>query len=167
MTLYEITGEVLAVLNAIDGAVSRLHGEHPELSKKELISLLQHDFSKKILSYAKVRKNCQAEEKELAEEIKHLQERKKAVSKRIEAVDTSMKECMMAVGKTRVKGALFSVELKELAPKLVIDDESQVPDAYLEPQKPKVDKKGLNKWAKENDVSEFGHFEPNFSLTVQ
>ena len=73
----------------------------------------------------------------------------------------------MAVGKTRVSGALFSVELKELAPSLIIDDESQVPDAYLIPQNPKVDKKGLNKWAKDNDVSEFGHFEPNFSLTIR
>ena len=62
MTLYEITGEMLAVMNTIDGAVSRLHGEHPEMAKEELLQLLLPDFKKKILSYARVSKNKSAEE---------------------------------------------------------------------------------------------------------
>lgn len=167
MTLYEITQEILATQDTIDGAVSRLHGEHPEMAKEELLQLLLPDFKKKILSYARVSKNKSAEEAELAAEIKRLQERKKKVTEQITTINNSILECMLAVNKNSVSDALFSVTVKELQPKLIIDDKKYIPDQFLDPQDPKVNKKELNKWAQTHDVSSFGHFEPNFSLQVK
>lgn len=167
MTLYEITQEILATQDAIDGAVSRLHGEHPEMAKEELLQLLLPDFKKKILSYARVSKNKSAEEAELSAEIKRLQERKKKVTEQITTINNSILECMLAVNKNSVSDALFSVTVKELQPKLIIDDKKYIPDQFLDPQDPKVNKKELNKWAQTHDVSSFGHFEPNFSLQVK
>ena len=68
MTLHEITQEILINQDAIDGAVSRLHGEHPEMAKEDLLRLLLPDFKKKILGYARVAKNLSAEEAELSAE---------------------------------------------------------------------------------------------------
>ena len=167
MTLYEITQEILATQDAIDGAVSRLHGEHPEMAKEELLQLLLPDFKKKILSYARVSKNKSAEEAELSAEIKRLQERKKKVTEQITTINNSILECMLAVNKNSVSDALFSVTVKVLQPKLIIDDKKYIPDQFLDPQDPKVNKKELNKWAQTHDVSSFGHFEPNFSLQVK
>ena len=167
MTLHEITQEILINQDAIDGAVSRLHGEHPEMAKEELLQLLLPDFKKKILSYARVSKNKSAEEAELSAEIKRLQERKKKVTEQITTINNSILECMLAVNKNSVSDALFSVTVKELQPKLIIDDKKYIPDQFLDPQDPKVNKKELNKWAQTHDVSSFGHFEPNFSLQVK
>ena len=167
MTLYEITQEILATQDAIEGAVRRLHGEHPEMAKEELLQLLLPDFKKKILSYARVSKNKSAEEAELSAEIRRLQERKKKVTEQITTINNSILECMLAVNKNSVSDALFSVTVKELQPKLIIDDKKYIPDQFLDPQDPKVNKKELNKWAQTHDVSSFGHFEPNFSLQVK
>ena len=138
MTLYEITQEILANQDAIDGAVSRLHGEHPEMAKEELLQLLLPDFKKKILGYARVAKNLSAEEAELAAEIKRLQERKKNVTERIATINNSILECMLAVNKNSISDALFSIAVKELQPKLIIDDEKSIPDQFLVPQDPKI-----------------------------
>lgn len=167
MTLHEITQEILINQDAIDGAVSRLHGEHPEMAKEELLQLLLPDFKKKILGYARVAKNLSAEEAELAAEIKRLQERKKNVTERIATINNSILECMLAVNKNSISDALFSIAVKELQPKLIIDDEKSIPDQFLVPQDPKINKKELNKWAKTHDVSAFGHYEPNFGLQVK
>ena len=140
MTLYEITQEILANQDAIDGAVSRLHGEHPEMAKEELLQLLLPDFKKKILGYARVAKNLSAEEAELAAEIKRLQERKKNVTERIATINNSILECMLAVNKNSISDALFSIAVKELQPKLIIDDEKSIPDQFLVPQDPKINK---------------------------
>lgn len=167
MTLYEITKEILVNQDAIDGAVSRLHGEHPEMAKEELLGLLLPDFKKKILGYARKSKNLSAEEAELAAEIKRLQERKKSVTEQITAINNSILECMLAVNKNNISDALFSITIKELQPKIIIDDEGAIPEQFLVPQDPKINKKELNKWAKTHDISAFGHYEPNFGLQVK
>lgn len=167
MTLHEITQEILINQDAIDGAVSRLHGEHPEMAKEDLLRLLLPDFKKKILGYARVAKNLSAEEAELSAEIKRLQERKKGVTERIATINNSITECMLAVKKNNISDALFSIAVKELQPKIIIDDEGAIPEQFLVPQDPKINKKELNKWAKTHDISAFGHYEPNFGLQVK
>ncbi len=166
MTLYEITEEILILLNKIDNTVSNIPSGGEE-NKAQLLSLLEKDFDQKIIAYAKIKKNLDAEQTELAEEIKRLQDRKKANAARIEAINLSMTEAMLAVNKNAVHGPLFDIVLKALSPKLIVDDESKVPDGFFIPAKPKLDKKALNKWALDHEVDEFGHYEPNFSLMIK
>ena len=89
------------------------------------------------------------------------------MTERIATINNSILECMLAVNKNSISDALFSIAVKELQPKLIIDDEKSIPDQFLVPQDPKINKKELNKWAKTHDVSAFGHYEPNFGLQVK
>ena len=89
------------------------------------------------------------------------------MTEQITAINNSIIECMLAVNKNNISDALFSIAIKELQPKIIIDDEGAIPEQFLVPQDPKINKKELNKWAKTHDISAFGHYEPNFGLQVK
>ena len=92
---------------------------------------------------------------ELTEEYLKLLDTKKAI-------DESKVE-------TDIKTTLFSFYIKPAEDVLVVDNESEIPERFFVAQEPKLNKKDLNKWAKNNPdkVAAFGHYEPVNSLIIK
>ena len=142
MTLYELTEEYLKLLDtkkAIDE--SKVETDIKTAIQKKLI--------KKMESYLKVRQTLNAEIKALKEEEKRIQNRRKELEK--------------------IKTTLFSFYIKPAEDVLVVDNESEIPERFFVAQEPKLNKKDLNKWAKNNPdkVAAFGHYEPVNSLIIK
>lgn len=162
MTLYELTEEYLNYLDtkkAIDE--SKVETDIKTAIQKKLI--------KKIESYLKVRQTLKAEIKALKEEEKRIQNRRKELEKRVSLIDSNVKSSMLATDTLKIKTTLFSFYIKPSADALVVDDETAVPERFFVAQDPKLNKKDLNKWAKNNPdkVAAFGHYEPVNSLIIE
>ena len=150
VTLYELTEEYLKLLDtkkAIDE--SKVETDIKTAIQKKLI--------KKMESYLKVRQTLNAEIKALKEE------------ERSNTIDNAVKSSMLATGVLKIKTTLFSFYIKPAEDVLVVDNESEIPERFFVAQEPKLNKKDLNKWAKNNPdkVAAFGHYEPVNSLIIK
>ena len=162
VTLYELTEEYLKLLDtkkAIDE--SKVETDIKTAIQKKLI--------KKMESYLKVRQTLNAEIKALMEEEKRIQNRRKELEKRSNTIDNAVKSSMLATGVLKIKTTLFSFYIKPAEDVLVVDNESEIPERFFVAQEPKLNKKDLNKWAKNNPdkVAAFGHYEPVNSLIIK
>ena len=162
MTLYELTEEYLKLLDtkkAIDE--SKVETDIKTAIQKKLI--------KKMESYLKVRQTLNAEIKALKEEEKRIQNRRKELEKQSNTIDNAVKSSMLATGVLKIKTTLFSFYIKPAEDVLVVDNESEIPERFFVAQEPKLNKKDLNKWAKNNPdkVAAFGHYEPVNSLIIK
>ena len=53
----------------------------------------------------------------------------------------SLEQAMLDVDMKRIKTELFTFNIQKNPPSLDVVDESKIPDAYFDPQPPKLDKK--------------------------
>lgn len=151
MTLYEITNELI--------------NESDEVLKAEL----EKEFYKKLSGYGKAVRNLDSDIMQLKEEEQRLAERRKEKEKQTKRIKDAILSSMLAVGKEKVKTSLFDFSVRNGADSLVIDEKKEIPKKFFTPQDPKLDKKALNKWAKENPgmIENFAHFEPSRSLIIK
>lgn len=169
MTLYEVTNDLIEELNSFITYTKKLKEEGEEDKAKTQL-FLASEFDRKIHSYAKVWKNLEAENKEIEAEMDRLKARKNEIKARMDSIQDSIKSSMAVLGRDTVKGTLFTIQIFPIADTLVIEDETKIPKEFITQKPappPSVDKKRLNIWAKTHDVSDFGHFEPNFRLTIK
>lgn len=104
---------------------------------------IEGEIEEKAENYAKIMKQmeldiagCKAEEARLATKRKSLENRE-------ERLKNALYEAMKAVGRPKFKTALFSFGIQKNPPSLAIADGVTVPDQYLIPQEPKVDRKAI------------------------
>ena len=162
MTLYELTGDFIKLLDAkkeIDDAEVQ----------KDIEKSIKNKIIKKLEGYAKARQSINAEINALKEEEKRLQERRKKLEKRSSMIDDRIKASMLATEIHEITTPLFTLSIRPSKDILVIDDETSVPAQFFVPQAPKIDKNKLNEWAKNNPgrVNNFGHYEPVNSLIIK
>ena len=91
------------------------------------------------------------------------------MDKRYNKIDIGVKSSLLASGLFKIKTTLFSFYIKPAEDVLVVDNESEIPERFFVAQEPKLNKKDLNKWAKNNPdkVAAFGHYEPVNSLIIK
>lgn len=139
MTLYELTSQYTDLIRAYESA-------EDDAERAEILSRLDQtdeSISDKAEAYARIMRNADADAKAISDEIKRLQERKKSC----EALSTRMKEgihcamnlagaseLMTTIGKWRIQKNPWSVSIL---------DESAIPEKYLIPQPPTVDKRAM------------------------
>ncbi|AIM25773.1 putative phage protein [Melissococcus plutonius] len=92
--------------------------------------------------YARIIKNQEADSKELADEIKRLQQRKQAIDSSITRLKQSLQYSMQKTGKTKFKTPLFSFGVQKNTPKVEITDESLIPVEFIK-TKTEIDKKAI------------------------
>lgn len=157
MTLYELTEAYLTFY------------ENEDTSSQIIKDDLEKDFAKKVEGWGKAYRSIQADYEKQKEESDRLKDKMQDTKRKMKAIQDTILGCMLAIGKSQIHTSLFDFSVRSSADTLIIDDETAIPKEFLKPQPPKIDKSGLNKWAKANadKVGEFGHYEPKNSLIIK
>lgn len=146
MTLYEITEDLLQLQQMLIEAPD-------DESLIDTIESVEFDLERKSDGYCKVIQNIMADVDAINNEIARLQSRKKVAENAIARLKDAMQASLEATGKSKIQGALFNVTLRNNAPQLPKEFETdKVPKEYWIEQEPKLDKRALLKAVKEGKV---------------
>lgn len=117
--------------------------------------------------YVSVIKSLENDNKAIDEEIKRLQQRKTTNKNGIDRLKESLKESMVATGKTKFKTALNSYNIQNNPQSLNVIDEKNIPKDFWLSQAPKLDKKALLKHIKDSNEIEGVEIKQTQSLRVR
>lgn len=119
-TLYELTGQFLAIYNL----------ELDEETKLDTLDSIdwQTDYENKVENYIKVIKNIDADVEARKNEIKRLTELNRADERKNERLKEALKDSMALTGHERVDTPLFKVSFRKS--QAVEVDETVLPEAY-------------------------------------
>ena len=146
MKLYEITGEILELLTM---------AEDLELDQKmiqDTMEGLDFEFEEKAEAYAKIIKTLEMDITGLDTEIQRMIKRKATIKNNIDRLKRSLEGAMIATGKRKFKTPLFGFGIQKNPPSLNVLDESKIPEEFWIEQQPKLDKKAVLAYVKENKV---------------
>ena len=166
-SLYELTGdyakfaEIAQQGDLDDDMQAMLDGA---------LANLADDIEVKLEGYAKVIKNFESDIEGLKKEEDRLAGKRKILENRVKSMKTAMRDAMIATGKLKVKGDLFSFTVRNNAPSVVMDTYYvyNVPEKYLIPQAPKIDRKLLAEDLKDGAALEgIAHLESSQSILIK
>lgn len=167
-SLYELTGdyakfaEIAQQGDLDDDMQAMLDGA---------LANLADDIEVKLEGYAKVIKNFESDIEGLKKEEDRLAGKRKTLENRVKSMKTAMRDAMIATGKLKVKGDLFSFTVKNNAPSVVMDEQyiENIPEKYLIAQEPKIDRKLLAEDLKADGAALEGiaHLESSQSILIK
>lgn len=160
-TLYDLKDTYASLLQLMDD---------PEADEESLSGILQTincEIEDKADNYAKILRELNGEEFSLAAEIDRLSAKKKALSNRADWLKSKLQDAMIACQKPKFKTALFSFNIQQNPPKLILDPEHKIPKKYLIPQDPKVDNTAIKEILKTGKKLPFAHLESTESLRIR
>lgn len=157
-TLYELTGQYQQLLDMIQ------NDEFDEWTLKDTLEGLDGEVEAKADGYAKVIKELEGNVDTLKNEIDRLSRKKSSYENNIKIMKESLENAMKVTGKTKFKTNLFSFNIQNNPPILVIDRD--VPNEFLIPQPPKVDNARIKEILKEQEL-DFAHLEVRQSLRIR
>lgn len=137
MTLYELKGEYELLLEM---------AEDPTIDPVTLegtLEALGGEIEEKADGYARVMRQIEHDITALKAEESRLSDRRRAMENNVRRMKESLEDAMLATGKTKFKTELFSFNIQKNPRSVMIDDISRLPEEYLIPQDPKVDKAKL------------------------
>lgn len=134
-TIYEITDDVLALMQMMEE-------DSDNEVIKDTLEALNGELDIKAESYCKVIAEFKAKEAALISAIESLTQKKQSVSGNIDRLKIALFGAMKATGKEKIKGDLFYLYIKNNAESLDSVPE-KLPEKYMIPQEPKVDRKQL------------------------
>lgn len=162
MTLYELTDDYRNLLEM---------AQNPDIDGqaiKDTLEAIQGDIEEKADGYAKVIKELSADTDKITAEIKRLTDRKNTIQNNIAYMKQSLTSAMTVTGNTKFRTDLFSFNIQKNPPALVVDDEKAIPQEYLIPQEPKVDKKAIIDFLKNgNKKVPYAHIEQSEGVRIR
>lgn len=126
MNLYRISSEHQSLLN---NSFCQETGEFDAAVMKQ-IEATEQDFNAQAVSIASMIKNMEAERDAIENARKTMQDREKALSKKIESIEHYLQSNMQSMSVDEVKCALFAIKLKKCPASVDITDEALIPDDY-------------------------------------
>mgnify|MGYP002514674598 CR=1 FL=1 len=147
--------------------------EDPELDPQTLADTMEGiegELEVKAESYAKVMKNLEADVSAIKAEIDRLSERKKTIENNIKRMKAALQYAMELTGKTKFKTPLFSFGIQKNPAAVVMDEGyiENIPERFLIPQDPVIDKKAIKEALKAGeDLEGIAHLEQSESLRIR
>lgn len=164
MTLYELTAEYQQLLELAEDP------DIPEEALADSLEALGMDIEDKADGYAKVIAQLNADAAALKAEIDRLTARKRTIERNVDRMKESLKTAMILTGKTKFKTELFSFNVQKNPVAVVIDEQyiENIPEEYLIPQDPKVDKQKLKDDLKAGrDLEGIAHLEQTVGVRIR
>ena len=162
MTLYELTTQYQALLEL---------AEDPDVDPEVLADTmdgLDGDIEEKADGYAKVIKCLETQAAGVKTELDRLNTRKKSIETNIARIKENLEAAMRITGKVKFKTDLFSFGIQKNPASVVIDvDPAALPDEYLIPQEPKIDKTKIKEDLKAGIDIGVAHLEQSESLRIR
>ena len=167
-SLYELTGDYAKFAEiAQQGDLD----DDMQAMLDDALANLADDIEVKLEGYAKVIKNFESDIEGLKKEEDRLAGKRKTLENRVKSMKTAMRDAMIATDKLKVKGDLFSFTVRNNAPSVVMDVNyiEDVPEKYLVPQEPKIDRKLLAEDLKADGAALEGiaHLESSQSILIK
>lgn len=162
-TLYELTEEYTQLLDLL---------EDPDLDPEVLADTMEGisgEIEVKADGYAKVIAQLTSSVEGIKAEIDRLQKRKTTLENNIKYVKSTLQFAMETTGKTKFKTDLFSFSVQKNPASVVIDEPylENIPDKYLIPQDPKIDKAKIKEDLKAGIDIGIAHLEQSQSLRIR
>ena len=120
--------------------------EDEDMDEEAIVAALESvkdEFGDKARNIARFIQNLKAEEEAIAAEEERLAKRKRAVRNKREGLTTYLLANMLATNITKIPDPVLPISLRKSPPSVEIDPQAQVPDRFLIPQDPKVNKRAL------------------------
>lgn len=114
----------------------------PEVMKDTLDSI-GGTFEDKAENMAKLMRNIKSDISACKEEECYLKTKRQAKENKLKWLETYLEDCMKLAGKTKFKSGMFNFSIQKNPVSVNITDENILPEDYLIPQPPKVDKTSL------------------------
>lgn len=130
MNLYELEDNLLQVVELANSAKP----EDQQLFA-DTIESLQDSIADKAIGYGKVINQLVADEKQLADKIKHDQERKRALSNNISRLKLALKHGMETAGKDKIKDIDLSIWIQNNPVSVAVTDDKLIPGEFTEIEK--------------------------------
>ncbi|MFW2822563.1 siphovirus Gp157 family protein [Levilactobacillus brevis] len=130
MNLYELEGNLLHVVELANSAKP----EDQQLFA-DTIESLQDSIADKAIGYGKVINQLVADEKQLADKIKHDQERKRALSNNISRLKLALQHGMETAGKDKIKDIDLSIWIQNNPVSVAVTDDKLIPGEFTEVEK--------------------------------
>lgn len=158
--LYEIVGEFKELFEM----ASEENMDQKLIS--DTLEGVEFEFEEKADGYAKVVKMLEGDVEAIDKEIKRLTEKKNTIKNNISGIKKNLENAMITTGKTKFKTLLFGYNIQKNPASVSIDDETLIPKDFWVEQEPKLDKKSLAAFLKENEVS-WAHLTQTESLRIR
>lgn len=130
MNLYELEGNLLHVVELANSAKP----EDQQLFA-DTVESLQDSIADKAIGYGKVINQLVADEKQLADKIKHDQERKRALSNNISRLKLALQHGMETAGKDKIKDIDLSIWIQNNPVSVAVTDDKLIPGEFTEIEK--------------------------------
>jgi len=145
-TLYELTDKYQQLLE--------LESEIDEQTFIDTLQSIDEAIEDKAENLAKVIKEIESTVSVITNEISRLQSKKQALNNRVVNLKAYLQGEMEKVNKTKVKGALFTVNIQNNPPSLKVENADNIPKSFYIEQEPTLDKKALKEAVKNGEVIE-------------
>ena len=161
MTLYELTGEYLTLLEmAEDEAID-------QDTLMDTMEAIGGELEDKADGYAKIISQLAGDAESIKKQIERLTAMKDRIEGNIVAMKKSLEASMIATGKKKFKTQLFSFNIQRNAPSLDLLDENMVPDMFRIPQPDKIDRRKALNFIKDNGPTAWGKLKESESLRIR
>lgn len=163
MTLYELTNDWLQLMTLLEEGAD-------EDVINDTLEGLDYEIEQKADGYARVIRNIEADIAGLKTEIDRMTNRKKVLENNITRLKANLQNTMIITGKEKFKTDLFSFNIQANPAAVIMDEQylENIPEEYLIPQEPKLDKKKLAADLKAGvDLEGIAHLEQSRSLRIR
>ena len=163
-TLYELTNDYMNLLEL---------AEDPDIDEQAFMDTLEGidgALEDKAEGYAKVIRTLEGDAAACDAESKRLRNKKQAIERNIDRMKKALQYAMETTGKTKFKTALFSFGIQKNPAAVVMDEAyiENIPDRFLIPQDPQIDKKAIKEALKNGENLEgLAHLEQTESLRIR
>lgn len=164
MTLYELTQEFEELLEIM---------EDPDIDPvtlEDTFEALGGEIEEKAEGYGKVIKQIEYNVSVLKNEIERLTQKKKTLENNAQRLKKAMQYAMEVIGKPTLDTELFTFRIQKNPASVVMDINyiEDVPEEYLIPQDPKIDRAKIKEDLKAGkDLEGIAHLEQTESLRIK
>lgn len=162
--IYELTESIRLLWDLMD------QGELDDDVLQDAMMNSQEDLKDKLEGYCKFIRQMESDVDGISAEIKRLQDRKAVLKNTIERAKKVMQMAMETAGEKKVKGQIFTISIQANPSSVVLDEQylENIPEKYLIPQEPKLDRKKIAEDIKAGeDLNGIAHLEQTESLRIK
>lgn len=149
MKLYELGAAALELQERLDN----IEDEDARQCIEDTLEALNYSIEEKAENIVKVIKNYEGDVNSIDAEIKRLQAMKKSKANNITSLKEYLKSNLMSLNKDKVETTLFKITVGKGQAKVVIDDETKVPNEFIKTYF-EVDKTSLKEVLKDKTKAE-------------
>lgn len=161
MNLFEISNEYLAILQL---------AEDPDVDPEILADTMESieaDFEDKADAYAYIIATLKGDASTIDAELKRLKARKDAIENNADRLKKSLEEAMRVTNKLKFKTAMHSFGISKNPQSVYLIEGAEIPEQYLIPQEPKVDKKAILSDLKAGKKFDFAELQQTDGLRIR